>query len=435
VGVDGDGIYVSASSSAIVSNASTGRISGYGDGVFIRGVAATVTNSGAITGTFGSGVHLGGGGTVTNAAGAAITGAIDGITLAASGSVSNAGSINGATGVLFAAGGALTNKAGAAITGSTDGVLVAGGNVTVTNAGTISGPTYAVRFTGGGNDTLIIDPGAVFSGKVNGTSAASALVLASAASVGVIAGLGTSFAGFKTVTEAAGAKWTVTGTNSLAGTTSLTVNGALTDTGSLTVAGPATVKGALATSGTGTVRLEHGPSLLKGSVLQTASKGSIEIGTAGGAATGVVTVDKGSSLSGAGTIKNSVVDKGGIDATGGGLTITGSLTGTGAASISSHSVLTVDGKAAVAGIKFLSGGHEIAVFATPTAVSSTLSGFAASDTIELAGFTATKLSFAGHTLTVDGKGGSVAHLNFAASYVTKDFSFITNTHGTNITFV
>jgi hypothetical protein len=91
---------------------------------------------------------------------------------------------------------------------------------------------------------------------------------------------------------------------------------------------------------------------------------------------------------------------------------------------------------AVAKLNFLAGGSETAVFGVPTSVSSTIAGFGMTDTIDLAGFVATKLAFAAHTLTVDGKGGSVAHLNFAGSYVTKDFAFATDHHGgTNITFV
>ncbi len=77
-----------------------------------------------------------------------------------------------------------------------------------------------------------------------------------------------------------------------------------------------------------------------------------------------------------------------------------------------------------------------AAFGAPTKVSATIAGFAKTDTIDLLGFAATKLVFAGHTLTVDGKGGSVAHLTFAASYTTKDFTFAPDHHGgTNIGFV
>ena len=275
----------------------------------------------------------------------------------------------------------------------------------------------------------------MFTGKVSGSSA-TATLLASAASVGRIAGLGSSFAGFKAVTENAGARWTVTGANSLASTTALTVNGALTDAGSLVAAGAATVAGTLATTGTGKVQLGGGLTLQSRSVLLAAGTGSIEIGTAGGAAKGVVTVDKGALLTGAGTIKSSVVDRGGIEASGGRLTVAGSLIGTGAVSISSHSVLAVNGKMAAAGLTFLSGGSETAVFSTPTAVSSTLAGFAVSDTIDLVGFVKATDTFVGHTLTIHGAGGSVAHLHFAGSYATKDFAFATDHHGgTNITFV
>jgi hypothetical protein len=111
------------------------------------------------------------------------------------------------------------------------------------------------------------------------------------------------------------------------------------------------------------------------------------------------------------------------------------LTGPGSVSITSRAVLSVGGTMAAAELNFLAGGSETAVFGVPTSVSSTIAGFGKSDTIDLAGFVATKLAFAGQTLTVTGKGGSVAHLTFARSYVTKDFAFASDHHGgTNITF-
>ena len=48
---------------------------------------------------------------------------------------------------------------------ATLGVLMTGAANTVTNAGTISGATYAVDFTGSGTNRLIVDPTAVFSWK------------------------------------------------------------------------------------------------------------------------------------------------------------------------------------------------------------------------------------------------------------------------------
>ena len=141
-------------------------------------------------------------------------------------------------------------------------------------------------------------------------------------------------------------------------------------------------------------------------------------------------------LSGAGTIKQVVVDQGTLTAAGGTLTLASSITGTGSVSINGNSVLSVGGRAGVGGINFLPGGHETAVFGAPTAVSSTLAGFVATDTIDLRGLVKGTDAFVGHTLTIHSTGGGVAHLNFAASYVTKDFAFATDHHGgTNITFV
>ena len=438
-GFDGVRFY----SDGTLTNAATGIISGE-DGVS-GDKGSTVTNSGAIIGTF-LGVYVSAG-VISNRAGATITGGVYGVAVSNGGTIINAGTVvvTGTSGSTYSSaaaatyrGGTLTNLAGGAIEGGRYGFVALGsGNVTITDAGTISGSQYAVKFDGTGSGTLILDPGAVLVGKVgHGTSATASLVLASAASTGTITGLGTQFLGFKTVTENTGAKWVATGANSLGGTTALTIDGTFTDTGSLVASGKVTVGGTLSTSGTGTVQLSNGVTLLKKSVLTAASTGSIEIGAIGGVAKGVVTVDAGATLVGAGTIRNTVVDKGSIDAKGGTLTLTGSISGTGAVSITSNAVLSIGGSAGVTGLTFLAGGHETASFGAPTLVSATFSGFAATDTIDLLGFTASKLAFAGHTLTVHGSGGSVAHLNFAGTYKTAQFAFGTDHHGgTNITFV
>ncbi len=437
-GFDGVRFY----SDGTLTNAATGTISGE-DGVS-GDKGSAVTNSGAIIGTF-AGVYIFAG-VISNRAGATITGGAYGVAVGDGGTIINAGTVavTGTSGPTYSSGaatyrgGTLTNLAGGEIKGGRYGFVALGsGNVTITDAGTISGSQYAVKFDGTGSGTLILDPGAVLVGKVgHGTSATASLVLASAASTGTITGLGTQFLGFKTVTENTGAKWVATGANRLGGTTALTIDGTFTDTGSFVASGKVTVGGTLATSGTGTVQLSNGVTLLKKSVLTAASTGSIEVGAIGGAAKGVVTVDAGATLVGAGTIRNTVVDKGSIDAKGGTLTIAGSISGTGAVSITSNAVLSIGGSAGVTGLTFLAGGHETASFGAPTLVSSTLSGFAATDTIDLLGFTASKLAFAGHTLTVHGSGGSVAHLNFAGTYKTAQFAFGPDHHGgTNITFV
>ena len=145
-----------------------------------------MVNSGSIGGFSGDGIDLGAGGFATNEATAHISGHTKGVSLRGFGSVSNAGTITATVGVSLAAGGQVTNSAHGLIKGSADGILVSGGNVTVTNAATLSGANYALQFEGGGVDMLIVDPGALFVGNVNGVSATSSLVLASAASTGTI---------------------------------------------------------------------------------------------------------------------------------------------------------------------------------------------------------------------------------------------------------
>jgi hypothetical protein len=145
-------------------------------------------------------------------------------------------------------------------------------------------------------------------------------------------------------------------------------------------------------------------------------------------------VDAGATLSGAGTVGSPIVDEGSIVAKGGALRLADRISGAGSVAITSHAVLSVAGMEAAAKLNFLAGGSETAIFGAPTAVRSTIAGFMKSDTIDLVGFVVSKLAFAGHTLTLDAKGGSVAHLNFAGSYLTKQFHVATDHHGgTNIT--
>ena len=101
----------------------------------------------------------------------------------------------------------------------------------MTNAGTISGASYAVDFAGSATNRLVIDPGAVFVGKVVAAGATNTLELASGTgSIGGVGGTGSSFGNFQTLAVDGGGNWTLTGANT---TTSVVDAGALDIAGTL----------------------------------------------------------------------------------------------------------------------------------------------------------------------------------------------------------
>ncbi|HET6607782.1 MAG TPA: hypothetical protein VFG62_13975 [Rhodopila sp.] len=169
--------------------------------------SGTLTNAGTITG---GSLDLAGG-ALTNQAG----GLISNSTISGNGSVLNSGSIGADTGpaIYLSASGSVTNAEGAQISGGI-GVQV-GLDSTVTNAGTIASNLgsagTAVAFEGG-NARLIDDPGAVFTGSIDGGAGGTATFeLASGSSAGIVSGFGGSIANFGTLAFDAGSQWTVAG--------------------------------------------------------------------------------------------------------------------------------------------------------------------------------------------------------------------------------
>ena len=155
---------------------------------------------------------------ITNAAGGAIFSQYQGIAGQASGSV-----------YVFNAGTIETREAsfnGVSVSNAATGIISSGASVavyaigTVTNAGTIAATgsnAEAVRLwvgSGAPDGRLIVDPGAVFVGAVDGGQTAAGTgtaVLELARGNGSIAGVGSQFVDFGTIAFDAGANWMVSG--------------------------------------------------------------------------------------------------------------------------------------------------------------------------------------------------------------------------------
>ena len=326
-GTESAGIYLQ--NNGIITNTSTGTITGGNYGAFIEGGGGTVTNFGSISG--GDAVLLGLGGMVTNAVGASISGGSNGVYIKyrAAGTVTNSGNISasgtGGAGVDLALGGSLTNNSSGSITGNAFGVFVKGAGGTVANAGAISGATYAVDFAGSGTNRLIVDPTAVFSGKVAATStAANTLELASGTgSIGGLGGVGSSFANFQTLAVDAGGSWTLTGANT---TTSVLDAGSLDLSGTLNNSATITFQGSsqllidnAATFGSNVGSPSYvGPLLenfLGGDAIDLKNLSSANVNLNYNATTGLLQITNGASQVATLDFQNSSLGSGSFDAT------------------------------------------------------------------------------------------------------------------------
>ena len=234
----------SGTDSLVYSSSTTGA-----KGIYVKGAPGFITNAGNIRG-HDNGVNLNAGGSVDNLSGGTITAAYSGIASGGSFTLTNAGTIVGGSangnGVNLGAGGRIVNLAGALITSGYQGIDIYKGSTTVVNAGTIVGGSVgkaaAIDFADGTNHTnnlLVIDPGAVFIGRVDGSNTlgsgfVSTLELASGSTAGTLSGLGTQFIDFAQINEDTAASWTLTGTNTVTAGVTLTVtNATLTATGTL----------------------------------------------------------------------------------------------------------------------------------------------------------------------------------------------------------
>ncbi|HEV7778960.1 MAG TPA: ESPR-type extended signal peptide-containing protein, partial [Luteibacter sp.] len=136
----GTGIGIDLKAGGSVTNNAFSEINGGYIGVRINGGPGTITNSGAISSTaaLGKGIELVAvGGSVINNASGSISGNY-GVLLAAMGTVTNSGTITGPSRAVYAlAGGTLTNQAGGYLGSGNFGVLAKNAAFNVTNYGRI----------------------------------------------------------------------------------------------------------------------------------------------------------------------------------------------------------------------------------------------------------------------------------------------------------
>jgi len=242
-----NGIYVEIEGQ--VTNQQGATVVGQNDGVLLGADGGTLVNDGFIAGsgaTYG-GVTLKSGGQITNQSSGTITGYLgaDGIRVAlgpfgdsyavAAATVTNSGSItsNTATAIELASGGTVTNLTGGIISGAVDGVDFGTIASTLINAGEITAAVDAVKFSASFANRLVVDPGASFSGTVDGgnvigAARVSTLELAAAATAGTLTSFGTQFIDFAQITIDAAASWTLASANYFAAGTTLTNAGTLT---------------------------------------------------------------------------------------------------------------------------------------------------------------------------------------------------------------
>ncbi len=269
-----DGISLDAGG-AVTNNAGA-VISGGHIGVYTGSAASSVSNSGTIMGSAGDGVSLYVGGNFSNNSAGVVHGGYAGVYLGGAGfTLQNSGTIGGADYGVLLHGNTLTNKAGGVISGGLVGVY-AGGGAAVSNAGNISGDVGlqftgigatvvntgtiastvsggdAVVFDAAGLNTLVIAPGSVIDGAIDGGGGAGAIDLTGTGQLGNSIG---DFGTGSMLHVETGADWTATGRWSI---------GAVTNDGVFqagVIGTPLTLNGDFIQSATGTLRVVLTPSV------------------------------------------------------------------------------------------------------------------------------------------------------------------------------
>ena len=407
------GSFSNAEAGAVASGLYAGVLAGRSGGLVEPGdVPAIVTNAGTISGGT-KGIGLSGGGTITNGSSlnhdATISGGMYGISVIAhAGTVTNFGTVTGAGryGIGLTDGGRIFNTG--SISGAI-GVTASTAPIALLNHGTIAstGTAHIAVQLGDLNDKVSIDPHAVFDGSVRAGGGIDSLVLTPGGAIGTLSGLGTDFVDFeRLIVSGATNRWRVAGTNTLPSNATIDVTGRLLVTGALQV------PGRLNLAGNGRLRVD--------------TTGIIEIGTAGGAAAGRITVDADGHLAGHGTLRGPVTDNGTITASHGTLEVIGNVKGSGTITINPGATASVSGLLTIGHFLFNGKASNETLVTTMTGdLPGIIAGFANHDAIDLVQFSADPAltTFAGSTLTLHQAAGGpgIATLHFSGTHQLSDF--------------
>ncbi len=265
--------WVQGETGVTLTNTETGTISGHFYGVNSNLGVADVTNAGTITGMTGvqtssggvvklvnsgtiSATHnfgvVSGDATITNTASGVISSALFGVFALNTLSLNNAGTITGGTYAASAGVVDITNTG--LVSGSTAVIANADGS-TVFNAGTLTGTGgTAIQFTGSSN-TLTLASGSVITGIVQSDTGGNTFQLGGAgAGTFDISALDDTaqYRNFGTFNKVGSSTWTVTGTSTFAGDVNVNA-GTLVADGNLSSASAMFVNPGGTLSGTGTV--------------------------------------------------------------------------------------------------------------------------------------------------------------------------------------
>ena len=370
--------------------------------------------------------------------------------------LNNAVTINGATGSVYSVIQGGGDSASLALTGLVDlsgsygtGALTVGSVSGSPNIAPVSSDSLALGADSGVSATSVdIVDGSV---SVSGTGAS--LADSGAMTIGTPQGSGS-------LSVSGGAQVSATGAIT-ADNSAITVSGAGS---SLTSAAAATLgldfgSAKLAASGGGSIQLgnlsiaqlsTNAGSVYVAPYVSVDSSSSIELGSAGGAASGAITIDSGNSITAAMAVQltGNVVDNGTISESAGVLTINGALSGTGQVQIGANSTVTMDGAGGTGTVFDFAGNaatleigsgsiydYSTGNFTyTPYAITSTLSGFATGDGIIVDNVQITNAVYiyAGNntgTLTLFSGSSVIETLTLAGDYTGQTFFISPTTTG------